>query len=177
MPYVESPLDRIVDVHFGTVGITYLNVSFNAIMIPAPDGIPQYPEDDHFTMTVSTVNIPLLDKTTLIADPEDFVAGFFPGPPGNPGGVISGEYSIGQPELRGEVSGGVAYRSFTASPFYGVGVIEVTISCTLRQTLNADGYRVHATVAKGLKGGPDVVETSTTTEEGGFTITGTLNIV
>jgi hypothetical protein len=175
MPYVESPLDRIVGVNFGVVGETSLALSFNATMIQTV-GIPQYPADDQFHMTMSTVNLPLFDRTGFAAPPADNAFGTFPN---TPSGFIMGSASLGQPEPRGPVTGGANYLSTTATPFNGARSITITLSCTMRAILNASGYKVTALAAGQVKGGANLIEQrldDTVAAGGTITYTATLNI-
>jgi hypothetical protein len=183
MPYVESPLDRIVGVNFGTVQ-TFLNMSVSAALnTEGPGSPPQYSGTDlQFVMTVSTVNLPLLDRTTLQTPTDSFggdsVFGSFPD---EPTGVISGNYSIGQPGRVEPGEAGAGYQTDSRTPFYGTSSIAITITFKLRE-INPDGdrgYRTSALAVAGVKSGGDIVRTLEGIAPGGATIvvTATLDLV
>jgi hypothetical protein len=86
MAYVESPLDRIVNVHFGggVTALTQFNVNWAMSMTPVPGQTPLW-QPGLNTKHISVENLPVLSKTTLntgvldaVVYPEDSAEGDFP---------------------------------------------------------------------------------------------------
>jgi hypothetical protein len=154
MPYVESPLDRIVDVHFGAPGPTSFSINWGTVWVPDGTGITLY-EAGLNVMNVSVVGLPALRSplqagllflgtppvpVIIPPDGRDDVSGEFPD---GTAGTISAAYSLGR-----SFPGGYVSYTTTAQGgdrFGRVPSVSISLAITLVGVFRGTGYNWHAT--------------------------------
>jgi hypothetical protein len=144
--YVESPLDRIVNVNWGAALSRSLTINWSADLID-PNSL--YAPGSATTMTVSTTNLPLLSPATLSVGPntpsDPFSQEVFGSFPDGPDGTINGTYFLRQVFGTGNLTGFADYNTNAARPFGGAAVIQLSLAVGLAELERGSGHNWNAT--------------------------------
>jgi hypothetical protein len=146
MPYVESPLDRIVAVQWGApLPPPGVNLVWQAVGIN-PDNLF---DAGQTTMAVSVVNLPLASPATLMvpSDPsghgalDQTVFAEFP----DGAGRLQAQYNLSQVFATLELKGSVFYVTNAAKPYGGASSVVISLAITLRDQFMGAGWNWNAT--------------------------------
>jgi hypothetical protein len=131
--YVESPLDRIVNVNWGGALTRSLTIDWTAALVDPSD---LYEPHSATVMTVSTTHLPLLSPATLSVGPstisEPFSQEVFGSFPDGPDGTINGTYFLRQIFGTGAFTSFSTYDTNATRPFGGAAIIGISLAISLR---------------------------------------------
>jgi hypothetical protein len=147
--YRATPLEDIVDVHWGTDTVMVMALEFAVHPVTLPSsGPPLFFPESPLVMHVSVVNLPALSRTTLSITPgagggppdpatyQDSVSGSFPIAPS---GTIDGRYDLSQEFLGYPQNGSVNY-TITGGSFAPGAFFQISENITLRDIFRSGGY-------------------------------------
>jgi hypothetical protein len=139
--YVESPLDRIVNVNFGTVA-AQVNVAWSAVLVE-PTSL--YEPNGALIMAVSTIGLPILAPSVVVQppflslDPDDFFQQLFGEFPDGRTGTIQAQYFLERELITGTLRGSVFYVSNGApQPFGGANQVSIVLDLTFPRIVVRD---------------------------------------